>query len=578
MEQKRTSGILLHPTSLPSAYGIGDFGKNSFQFVDVLKKGKQTLWQMLPLCPVDSTDSPYQSPSAFAGEPLLIDLEKLIDLSLLKAEEVDRVKTHDQGKTDYALARKIKRPLFQLAFERFQENEKVFEIEFRAFIKKQAHWLEGYALFMAAKNYFVEERAKNTPEVQKERADFVKACKNVLKADEANNYFNGASWVSFPKELRDFDAKAIVEYKKKFANEYNYYVFLQFLFDMQWTDLKVYANKNNVKIVGDLPIFVSYDSADVWQNQKDFILDKMGFPVGVAGVPPDYFSATGQLWGNPLYNFKNQKKNKFEWWYLRLKKAFEVSDIVRLDHFRGFESFWQVPFGAKDARAGEWVKSAGLPFFKEMEKRFDMEELPIIAEDLGVITEEVQELKKATGFPGMAILQFAFGSNGNVSYLPHMHEQNMVVYTGTHDNNTTKGWYGVAPEDEKDHYRRYMNTGGESPSWDFIRLAFSSTANTVIIPLQDVMDLGSEACMNKPGTATDNWNFNFEWHMLEEGQIQGLAYFSELFGRNQEDKEVAKPKAKKAAKPKAKKAVKEAVKEVAKEEVKTEVAETAPTK
>ncbi|MFI3175828.1 MAG: 4-alpha-glucanotransferase, partial [Bacillota bacterium] len=397
MEQKRTSGILLHPTSLPSSFAIGDFGKNSFQFVDVLKRGKQTLWQMLPLCPVDSTDSPYQSPSAFAGEPLLIDLEKLVDLSLLTADEVNAVRTHDQGKTDYAMARRIKRPLFQVAFERFQENEKVFATEFKAFIKAEAHWLEGYALFMAAKNHFVEERATNTPEVQKEREAFAKNCKSVLKADDANNYFNGASWVSFPKGLRDFDEKAIVEYKTKFANEYNYYIFLQFLFDMQWKDLKAYANKNDVKIVGDIPIFVSYDSADVWQNQQDFILDKLGFPVGVAGVPPDYFSETGQLWGNPLYNFKNQKKNKFEWWYLRLKKAFEVSDIVRLDHFRGFESFWQVPFGSKDAKSGEWVSSAGLPFFKEMEKRFDTKDLPIIAEDLGVITEEVKTLKEATG-------------------------------------------------------------------------------------------------------------------------------------------------------------------------------------
>lgn len=536
MENKRTSGVLLHPTSLPSAYAIGDFGVSSYEFIDRLKKGKQTLWQILPLCPVDEANSPYQSPSAFAGEPLLIDIVELKNIGLLTEDEVNSAKVGFQGKTDFTMAKNIKYPLFEKAFSRLKESTDSFKKSFKTFKKTESYWLDGYALFMAVKENLVEARKENTDEIKKELNIFIKESKEILPTTDIEGYFYGAAWNTFPKKLRIYDETAVKEWSKTLEERIEYFAFLQFLFSTQWKKLKNYANKNGVQVIGDIPIFVSYDSADVWQNQKEFKLDKKGFPTGVAGVPPDYFSKTGQLWGNPLYNFRNQKKNDYEWWYLRFKKAFEMADVVRVDHFRGFESYWNVPFGSKDATSGSWEKSVGIKFFETMTKRLNMKEMPVIAEDLGVITDEVNKLRKDTKFPGMGILHFAFGDNMNQGYLPHMLNKDTVLYTGTHDNNTTMGWYKNATEIEKDHFRRYMNCSGENASWDLIRLAYASCAECVMIPLQDVLNLDENFAMNTPGTIGGNWSFAFNWDMWEESATEGLAYLSELFGRNEEVK------------------------------------------
>lgn len=545
MENKRTSGILLHPTSLPSAYAIGDFGANSYEFIDRMKQGNQTLWQMLPLCPVDQTNSPYQSPSAFAGEPLLIDVVELKELGMLSTEEISSVAINFQGKTDFDLARSIKEPLFEKAFKNLENSTSQFKNGFKSFKKDESSWLDGYVLFMAVKEELIRIRSEKTEEIQKELATFLKESKGILSETTLEDYFYNGVWCSFPKDLRTLESSALKTWTSKLSNRIEYFSFLQYTFSSQWKKLKAYANKNNIKIVGDIPIFVSYDSADVWQNQKDFQLDKKGFPTSVAGVPPDYFSAEGQLWGNPLYNFRNQKKNDFEWWCLRFKKAFEMSDIVRVDHFRGFESYWKVPFGSENAINGTWEKSVGAKFFKTIADKLKMDKLPVIAEDLGVITDEVRALRKATGFPGMAILHFAFGEDKNQGYLPHMINKDTVLYTGTHDNNTTIGWYKNATDIEKDHFRRYMNSSGENASWDLIRLAYASCADCVIIPLQDILNLDENYAMNTPGTVGGNWSFAFNWGMWQLASTEGLCYLTELFSRNLPEVEEVKKEVKK---------------------------------
>ena len=532
MTQLRTSGILLHPTSLPTFYGIGDFGESAYEFVNKLVQSNQSLWQILPLCPIDHTFSPYQSPSAFAGEPLLISPEKLEVLGLLTKEELSHYQVAFQGHTDYTLARKQKEPLFQLAFQRFQENQSKFEIQYLEFQKNQNYWLSSFALFMALKNHLTAIRSNKDFETLKDLNVFIKESEGMLSKETLENYFYSGCWCSFPKSIRNPKEKSIGPWKHKLSQEIEYHTFLQYIFHTQWQELKSFANENHIEIIGDIPIFVAYDSADVWQNQKDFLLNTKGFPLGVAGVPPDYFSPTGQLWGNPLYNWNVQKKSKYSWWLSRINRMLELADSIRLDHFRGFESYWQIPIHAKDAREGQWEQGIGLDFFTSMKQQLGVDTLPIIAEDLGIITENVRQLRRDADLPGMGILQFAFGNDKNNYYLPHCHEKNMVIYTGTHDNNTTKGWYENASDQEKDHYRCYANVTGESPSWDFIRLGFSSCADRTIIPLQDVLELGGDYAMNTPGTIKGNWSFAFSWDMWKDGYTEGLVYLSELFGRN----------------------------------------------
>ncbi|NCC15900.1 MAG: 4-alpha-glucanotransferase [Clostridia bacterium] len=524
MFKSRKSGILLHLSSIPSPFGIGDLGKDAYRFIETLASAKQTLWQILPLCPVDGSGSPYQSTSAFAGESLFISLELLAKEGLLSQEEVEQAEQAPFANTDYAAARRLKIPLLQKAFRNF--CLKTPPLDYNAFLRKNQYWLEDYALFMAAKAYFTQHRAQDAEGL----LEFLHETKGFLPEEKGKAYFYAAAWCSFPKEMRERKPQALAEWTEALKNEIQWECFLQYLFHKQWHQLKTFANENEIQIIGDAPIFVSYDSADVWANQKAFRLNSCGFATVVAGVPPDYFSETGQLWGNPLYHWKYHERTDFQWWICRIRKALEDVDLLRIDHFRGFESYWEIPFEAEDARSGKWVKGPGSKLFHKLKK--ELGELPVIAEDLGIITPEVQKLREKTRFPGMRILQFAFGGDENHPYLPHSYEKNTVVYTGTHDNNTAIGWYQNAAEKEKDHFRRYMNVTGEAPHWEMIRLAFSSPAQVAIIPLQDVLGLGEEYRMNLPGTAEGNWAFAFQWDMWDEGCLEGLKYLSLLFGRN----------------------------------------------
>lgn len=529
---KRRSGILLHPTALPSAFGIGDLGQAAYTFVDKLAEANQTLWQILPLVPTDEGGSPYASCSAFAGNPLLISPEELAKDGLLTEEDLNGAKVNPSARVDYKKASDAKLPLLEKAFQNFKAGEK--PAGYAAFCEKNAFWLEDYVLFAALKNHFRAERAAE--ETTENFDAFAAECEGLaLTEKQLKDYYIGANWNSFPRGLKKRNAASLKKWRRELAEAIEKETFLQYIFQKQWQALKAYANEKGISIIGDAPIFVAYDSADVWANQKLFRLDSKGFPICVAGVPPDYFSETGQLWGNPLYDWKQHEKTDFAWWTSRIRKTLGDVDILRIDHFRGFAACWEVPFGAEDARGGKWVQAPGLKFFRQLEEKLG--KLPLIAEDLGIITDEVVALRDAAGFPGMRILQFAFGQDKNNAYLPHSYEKNTVVYTGTHDNDTCRGWYETASEAEKDHYRRYMNVDGQNVAWDFIRLAFSSPADTVIVPLQDVMNLGTEHRMNIPGTSAGNWGFTFSFDRWWEGFTDGLKYLSDLFGRNETEAE-----------------------------------------
>jgi len=516
MSKIRKSGILLHPTSLPSDYCLGDFGEEAYRFMDTLAKTNQTLWQILPLSPVDDFGSPYQSLSAFAGETLLISLKELVNDGYLT--HLDLPAPISNSHIDISKARSIKAPLFKLAFENFQTQNK--SDDYISFCKENNFWLEDYTLFSALKKYFLQHPSNN-PSNQHQHLAYTK------------NTF----WELFPPALRKHIPSEMRIWKSRLAKEIEEQAFLQFIFHKQWKKIKNYANQHNIKIIGDIPIFISFDSADVWANQSLFLLDENMLPTGVAGVPPDYFSEKGQLWGNPLYRWEAHKSNNYLWWTARLRHALAYADMLRIDHFRGFASYWEIPFGATNATAGTWRKSVGKDFFLSLKKEFP--DLPFIAEDLGCLSADVHKLRQRTGLPGMRILQFAFDGDKNNDYLPYMYNENTVVYTGTHDNNTTLGWYNEASEEERDFFRRYMNTDGQNPAWDAIRLAFSSAASMAIIPLQDVLALDGTHRMNTPGIAQGNWSFSFHWDMWLDWQKDGLIYLSDLFGRNQKKKEDA---------------------------------------
>lgn len=524
MFHQRKSGILLHPTSFSSAFGVGDLGEDAYFFIKKCKEAKQSLWQILPLCPVDHSGSPYQSASAFGGEPLLISPQSLVEDGLLLQEEVDAIPAHHGNFTDYNVARNLKMPLFQKAFKRFQE--KPLPLEYKNFCQENNFWLEDYALFMAVKSHLIKERKINRDDL----TDFLAQWDGALPNATLLAYYENACWCTFPDALRKKTAAAVKKYSSLLKEEIQWHCFLQYVFHTQWQKLKSFAKENNVEIIGDAPIFVAYDSADVWGNQKLFLLDEKGCPLGVAGVPPDYFSETGQLWGNPLYHWKQHQKTNYTWWISRIQKALKDVDYLRIDHFRAFETYWEIPIEAEDARGGTWKAGPGMDFFNALQK--SLGDLPLIAEDLGIITDEVRALREATGFPGMRILQFAFGNDKNNAYLPHAYDKNTIVYTGTHDNNTTNSWYASATQEEQDHYRRYLNVNGSTPAWDLIRLAFSSTAVIAIIPLQDVLNLGEDYRMNLPGTTKGNWSFAFRRSMWQQWQIEDLAYLCDLFARN----------------------------------------------
>ena len=528
--ENRESGILLHITSLYSKYGIGDLGQYAYEFVDFLKEGGQKLWQILPVNPTGFKDSPYQSFSTFAGNPLLICPEELVKWGLLKEEDLVQHSSFPEDKIDYGPVIQYKLALMRLAYQRFCElNDPLLKEAYDQFTRKNKIWLDDYSLFMALKSHFINERSN--PENTKDYPTFVQLNKEFLTKNQLADFYYGAVWQSWPEDIAKRERKAIEKWKKELSEEIGYHHFMQFIFEEQFNQLKAYANENNVKIVGDIPIFVALDSSDCWANTTLFLLDEVGNPTGVAGVPPDYFSEDVQLWGNPLYNWDEMKKTKYIWWIQRIGKALEFCDIVRIDHFRGFESYWRVPYGAKTARTGKWMPGPGKDLFVVIKEQ--MGDLPIIAEDLGIITPEVEELRDYFNLPGMKVTQFGFDAYHNNEHMPHnFNTGHAVVYTGTHDNDTTIGWYENSSAEVQDQVRRYLNVSGEDIAWDMIRLAFLSVPKLVIVPMQDVLRLDESYRMNTPGTADGNWQYRLAPGDLSKELAQQLKYLSQLSDRN----------------------------------------------
>lgn len=503
MHFPRASGILLHPTSLPGPWGIGDLGSAAYRFVDFLTAAGQHLWQILPLGPTGYGDSPYQCFSAFAGNPLLVSFEPLVQAGLLREDELYAAAQpfgaalHPQ-QVDYGAVIAFKLPLLRESFTRMRAGvAPELAAAFADFCTAQAGWLDDYALFMALKDAH-----------------------------------NGASWHTWEPELRTRKAAALRQARRDLAEPIMLQQYLQFLFFSQWMPLKAYANERGITIIGDAPIFVAYDSADVWANPKLFFLDEQGQPTVVAGVPPDYFSATGQLWGNPLYRWDRMAKDGYDWWVARLRQTLSTVDILRLDHFRGFEAYWEVPASEATAINGRWVAGPGAALFTAL--RDALGDLPIIAEDLGLITPEVDALRTAFDLPGMKVLQFAFGDDAKNVYLPHNYEQSTVVYTGTHDNDTTIGWFHTAPQHERENAQRYLGRDGSDIAWDLIRLALMSVADMAIFPLQDVLRVDGFGRMNTPGRAAGNWAWRFTADQLNDGLAYGLRMQTATYGRIRE--------------------------------------------
>ena len=529
MKLKRQSGILVHPTSFPSRYGIGDLGESAYKFVDFLHRSNQKLWQVLPLNPTSFGDSPYQSFSTFAGNHMLISPNILVEQGYLNEKDIENAPNFDARKVEYGNVISYKTNLFKIAFKNFKKEATSTQKEsFTEFCKENSYWLNDYALFVSLKQYFIDQR-KDTFESGEYKAYFKKNIEFMSK-DAIDDCFYGAVWNSWPDDIAKRYKNSIKKWNATLKDYVEYEKFLQYEFYRQWQNLKEYANKNEIKIIGDIPIFVAMDSCDVWSNPKLFYLDNEGSPTVVAGVPPDYFSSTGQLWGNPLYNWKENQNEDYKWWIKRISEILKSVDIVRIDHFRGFESYWAVEYGQETAIKGEWRKGCGEALFHAIER--ELGDLPIIAEDLGLLTKEVEDLRDNLDLPGMKILQFAFDEDDENDYMPHnIDHSNCVIYTGTHDNDTTVGWYEKAIEPYKDHFRRYMNVSGDDSAWDLIRLAFASTAGYAIIPLQDIMSLNSEDRMNTPGVASGNWQFRYTEEMLADHLGERLSYLTNLFNR-----------------------------------------------
>lgn len=522
----RKAGVLLHPTSFPSKYGIGDLGKAAYDFIDFLVAAKQTLWQILPTGPTSFGDSPYQSFSAFAGNTLLISPDVLFEQGLLVSSELQNNLTVDY--VDFGKVVEYKNRLNLSAYTRFKQ--KPIPDSYNFFCENNQYWLDDYCLFIAIKHHFIAERASKLADNAVSYKEYEKKFKKYMTTEEIDDHFYGAVWNSWPDNLANREPSILEEYKKLLKESIELEKFLQYQFFSQWDKLKEYANNKGVQIIGDIPIFVSIDSADVWVNKELFYLNKKNIPTIIAGVPPDYFSADGQLWGNPLYNWSKHRSSNFKWWIARIKATLKTVDIIRLDHFRGFESYWAVKYGEKTAKEGEWKKGIGADLFKSLKK--ELGNLPIIAEDLGLITPEVEELRDNLDLPGMKILQFAFGDNFENSYLPHNYTySNCVVYTGTHDNDTSFGWYSTAQEVEKDRFRRYLNTSGDNPAYDLMRAAYSSTAMWAIVPLQDILEQGSDFRMNKPGFKNGNWQYRYSSDKLTEDIVKKLLYLVFMFNR-----------------------------------------------
>ena len=492
---RRTSGILLHPTSLPGRFGIGDTGEGARRFVDFLVESGQTLWQVLPLGPTGYGDSPYACFSAFAGNPLLVSPQTLQDEGFLRSEDLAGTPDLPSDRVDYDRVIHFKTALLRKSFERFERVASSEQKEaFNRFCWEEASWLDDFALFMSLKTHS-----------------------------------GGLAWNAWDRDVATRQPEAIQRWMGVLAEPIQFHKYVQHQFFRQWSDLKRYANERNVGIIGDAPIFVAYDSSDAWANPDLFHFDEEGSPTVVAGVPPDYFSETGQLWGNPIYRWDVMKRRGYDWWIRRLRTLLRTVDWIRLDHFRGFEAYWAVPAGSPTAVKGTWMKGPGADLFDSL--RTSLGELPIIAEDLGLITPQVEALRERFGFPGMKVFQFAFGTNAANPFLPHNFERNYVVYPGTHDNDTVLGWFEGLPQDKRDSVLRYLGTDGSSICWDFVRWAFASVARMAVIQLQDLLCLGSEARMNYPGRLGGNWIWRYTAHMLTDEIGRRLKELSAIYGR-----------------------------------------------
>jgi 4-alpha-glucanotransferase len=500
MKFPRSSGILLHPTSLPGSFGSGDLGAAAYEFIDWLSSAGQSLWQMLPIGPAGMANSPYMSLSAFAGSPLLIDLRELAESGWLTPEDLGGISGFSQRRVEYARVAQTRAiALAKAAKNFFQKRTGEQCHQFEEYCEAEKGWLEDYSLFQAL-----------------------------------NSQRGGKLWVTWDRDLVRRKGPALKKTAKELREQIDFHKFVQWCFARQWNAVKEYARERNVRLVGDIPIFVAHHSADVWANQEAFFLDENGMPTVVAGVPPDYFSEDGQRWGNPLYRWNVMKRQGYAWWIERFRRTFALFDILRIDHFRGFEGYWEIPASEKTARRGRWVKGPGEELFREIKKNLGA--LPIIAEDLGLITPEVTALRKKFNFPGMKVLQFAFMDSPDDKFLPHNYESNYVVFTGTHDNDTTRGWYEKASERERDFVRRYCKTDGHEIQWDLIKLALQSVADIAMIPLQDIIGLGAEGRMNYPGTVEGNWEWRFTADQIAPWATGRLYEMTALSGRCKPDK------------------------------------------
>ncbi|MEZ2321471.1 MAG: 4-alpha-glucanotransferase [Microcoleus sp.] len=476
----RSSGILVHPTSFPSRFGVGDMGIEAYRFIDFLVESDQQYWQILPLGPTGYGNSPYSCYSAMAGNPMLISPEILRDEQLVTDEDLANWPEFPLDYVEFERAVALKLPLLKKASENFKAKASpVQQREFSAFCESKAIWLEDYALFMALKESF-----------------------------------GGVSWNNWESDIAHRKPDALDKWRQQLNAEIYYYKYVQFEFFRQWTELKRYANLRDIKIIGDIPIYVAHDSADVWSHPETFCLDEpTGEPALMAGVPPDYFSSTGQLWGNPVYNWEELQANNFQWWVQRFEAIFDYVDVTRIDHFRGFEAYWAVKRGKKNAIEGEWIQAPGTALFEVINEKFG--NLPIIAEDLGLITPEVEALRDRFEFPGMKILQFAFNSGPDEPFLPFNYERNCVVYTGTHDNDTTVGWFNQLQHYEREEVYRYLGClDPQGIHWSLIRMAWGSIANLAVVPFQDLLGLGADARMNFPGKAEGNWGWRYRAEAL----------------------------------------------------------------
>ncbi|WP_294400819.1 4-alpha-glucanotransferase [uncultured Clostridium sp.] len=492
---ERGSGILMHIASLPGKYGIGTFGKSAYEFCDFLEKSGQKYWQILPLGQTSYGDSPYQAFSAFAGNPYFIDLDILQEKGLLSKEDYENVNFGENPEViDYGLMFTEKMKILRKAYSNFKiegnESFKNFELE-------EEKWLDDYSLFMALKYNF-----------------------------------NFISWSSWDEKIKKHDEECLDKYKSELEDEINYWKFIQYEFFGQWKKLKKYANEKDIKIIGDIPIYLANDSADVWSNPKVFLLNEETFdPIKISGCPPDAFSETGQLWGNPIYDWDYLESTGYEWWINRIDASLKLYDVLRIDHFRGFEAYWAVPYGEKTAENGEWVKGPGIKLFNAIKDKLG--EIDIIAEDLGYLTQETLDFKKETGFPGMKIIQFAFGSDSRNPYLPHNYERNCVAYTGTHDNDTVRGWLEVSgSEEEVKKAVEYFNlTKEEGYNWGIIRGVWSSVARTSIGVMQDFLNLGNEARINKPSTLASNWSWRAKDDVFTNELAKKIYRLTKIYGR-----------------------------------------------